>query len=150
MRVFLSSTRNGHSRVVAGLVRQYWRGAVQFRGLALLVATRILKCVFILGLLLPPAILADPLLDSGAGCTHVFGLDQIDQVRQPIAAGPNAIQETRKIYIDHFGKPKFERQMPDGVALTWVITEGYSTPIAQNVIIHIVQGTLHVTCGTAF
>ena len=115
-----------------------------------MVATRFLKYAFILGLLLPTGILADSVLDSDVGCTHSMGLDQIDQVRKPIAAGLNAIQDTRKIYIDRFGKPTFEKQVPDGVALVWVTTAGNSIPIARNVIIQIVQGTLHVTCGTAF
>jgi hypothetical protein len=116
----------------------------------LVVATRFLKYAFILGLLLPTEILADPLLDSGVRCTHLIGLDQIDQVQKPIAAGVNAIQDTRKIYIDRLGKPTFEKQMPDGVVLTWVTKEGNSIAIARNIIIQIVQGTLHVTCGTVF
>ena len=93
---------------------------------------------------------AQSLLDSGVPCTHVHGLDQIDQVRKPIVAGPNAIQDTREIYIDRFGKPTFKKQVPDGVVLTWVTKERHSIPIVRNVIIQIVQGTLHVTCGTAF
>jgi hypothetical protein len=116
----------------------------------LVVATRFLKYALILGLLLPTEILAAPLFDSGVRCTHLIGLDQIDRVQKPIAAGVNAIQDIRKIYIDRFGKPMFEKQMPDGVALMWVTKEGNSIPIARNVIIQIVQGTLQVTCGTAF
>ena len=115
-----------------------------------MVTTRFLKCAFILELLLPPGILAAPLLDGGVGCTHLIGLDQIAHVRKPIAAGPNAIRDTRKIYIDHIGKPTFEKQMPDGVGLTWVVGEGSSIPLARDVIIQIAEGTLHVTCGTAF
>jgi hypothetical protein len=120
------------------------------RGLALVVATRFLKCAFTLGLLLPPGILAEPLFDSGMHCTHLVGLDRIYQVRKPIAADINAIQDTRKVYIDRFGEPIFEKQVPDGIALTWVTTEGNSIPIARNVIVQIVQGNLHVTCGITF
>ena len=114
-------------------------------------ATRFLKHAFILGLLLPPTgILADPSVDTGAGCTHMIGFDQVVQVRKPTIASQNAIQDTRKIYIDRFGKPKFEKQVPDGIALTWITAEGSSTPIARNVTIQIVEGTVHVTCGTTF
>jgi hypothetical protein len=113
------------------------------------VATHLLKCVCILGLLAPSSALADPFFDSGLQCTHVWGLDQVEQVRAPIAAGPNAVQDTRKSWVDHFGEPAFVKQMPDGVALVWV-TEGNSTPIARNVSIQIVQGTLQITCGLAF
>jgi hypothetical protein len=106
----------------------------------LVVATRFLKYAPILGLLLPTGILADPLLDSGVRCTHLIELDQIDQVQKPITAGVNAIQDTRKIYIDRFGKPTFEKQMPDGVALTWVTKEGNSIPIARNYVWYSVLG----------
>ncbi|KJC55673.1 hypothetical protein UP10_39015 [Bradyrhizobium sp. LTSPM299] len=116
-----------------------------------MVTTRFLKCALILELLLlPTGILADPFLESGVRCTHFFGLDQIVQAREPVAAALNAIQDTRKIYIARLGKPTFEKQVLDGVTLSWVTTEGNSIPIARNVVLQIVQGTLHVTCGTAF
>jgi hypothetical protein len=117
--------------------------------LAFVVATRFLKYALILGLL-PTDILAQPILDPGARCTHLIGLDEIIRVHKPMAAGPNAIQNARKIYVDRFGRPTFENQLPDGVALTWVTTEGNSIPASQNVIIQIVQGTLRVTCGNSF
>lgn len=112
--------------------------------------TRSLKCAFVLGLLLPTGVLADPFLDRGVRCTHFVGLDQIFQAREPIAAGLTAIQDTAKMYIDRLGKPTFEKQVSDGIALTWVTVEGNSVPIAWNVDLQIVQGTLHVTCGTTF
>ena len=121
---------------------------VQSNGLALVVATRFLKCAFMLGFLTPSGVLAAPFF--GVQCTHVWGLDAVLQVQAPIAAGPNAVQDTRKSLIDHFGEPAFERQMPDGVALAWVTTEGSSVPIGRNVNIQIAQGTLHITCGSTF
>jgi hypothetical protein len=123
--------------------------AVELRGLAFVVATRCLKYALILWLL-PTDILAQPILDSGVRCTHLIGLDETYRVHKPSAAAPNAIQNVRKIYIDRFGKPTFENRLPDGVALAWATTEGNSIPVSQNVIIQIVQGTLHVTCGTSF
>jgi hypothetical protein len=140
-------TQGGHlsSALLVWLVkRRYWHSAVQLRGLAFVIATRFLKYALILGLL-PTDILAQPELDSGARCTHLVGLDEIYRVHKPMAAGPDAIQNARKIYVD-----RFENQLPDGVALTWVNTEGNSIPASQNVIIQIVQGTLHVTCGNSF
>jgi hypothetical protein len=116
----------------------------------LAVAPRFPKHAFILGLLLPTGVFANPLLDSDARCTHSVGLDQTVQLRKPIAASPNAIQDMRKEYIDRFGKPSFETQVHDGVTLTWVTTEGSSIPLARNVTIQVVVGALHVTCGTAF
>jgi hypothetical protein len=114
------------------------------------VATRRLKYALILWLL-PTDILAQPILDSGVRCTHLIGLDQTYQVHKPSAAAPNAIENVRKIYIDRFGKPAFEKRLPDGVALAWATTQGNSTPVSQNnVIIQIVQGTLQVTCGATF
>jgi hypothetical protein len=76
------------------------------------IATRFLKCAFIL-LLTPSVALAAPFF--GVQCTHVWGLDAVMQVQ-----APNAIQDTRKSLIDHFGEPASERQIPDGVALAWV------------------------------
>ncbi len=116
-----------------------------------MVTTRFLKCAFILELLLlPTGVLADPLLDRGVRCTHFFGLDQIVQVREPIAAGISTTQDTRKAYIARLGEPTFEKQRPDSVTLTWVTAEGNSIPIARDIVLQIVQGTLHVTCGTTF
>ena len=116
--------------------------------LALVVITRYLKYAFVLALL-PTKIMALPIFESGI-CTHVFGLDQADQVKKPTAAGPNAIQDARSAYIDRFGKPTFENHYrSDSVTLTWVTKDG-SVVVAQNVIIQIVRGDLHVTCGLAF
>jgi hypothetical protein len=90
--------------------------------------------------------MALPIFESGI-CTHVFGLDQAYQVKKPTAAGPNAIQDARKVYIERFGKPTFENYyLPDSVTLTW----GTKDALAQNVNIQIVRGDLHVTCGLAF
>jgi hypothetical protein len=79
-----------------------------------------------------------------------MGLDQTYQVHKPSAAAPNAIQDAKKLYIDRFGKPAFERRLRDGVALRWVNIEGYSVPMSLDVDLEIVQGTLHITCGTTF
>jgi hypothetical protein len=93
--------------------------------------------------------MALPIFESGI-CTHIDGLDQADQVKKPTAAGPNAIQDARNAYIERFGKPTFEHNYgPDSVTLTWVTKDG-SAPVAQNIIIKIVRGDLHVTCGLAF
>jgi hypothetical protein len=120
------------------------------RSSAFVVATRVLKYGLILGLL-PTDIMAQSILDSGpVRCNHSVGLDEIFEVHKPMAAGPNAIQNARKIYVDGFGTPTFENQLSDGVALTWVATKGNSIPTAQNVIIQIIQGTLYVTCGETF
>jgi len=100
-------------------------------------------------LLMPTGTLAAPLIDSDAHCTHLIGLDQITQVRMPQAAGLNAIQDARNFFIDRFGKPTFEKQVSNGADITWVIRENSNT-IARSVNIHIVRGTVHVTCGTAF
>jgi hypothetical protein len=117
---------------------------------AFVVATHILTYALILGLL-PTDMLAQSILDSGpVRCTHSVGLDGTFGVNKPMAAGPNAIESARKIYVDHFGAPTFEHQLSDGVALAWVTTKGSSIPTAQNVIIQIIQGTLHVTCGETF
>lgn len=114
----------------------------------MVIATHLSKCAFILGLLTPSGVLAAPFF--GVQCTHVWGLDAVVQVQAPIAAGPNAIQDTRKSLIDHFGEPASERQMPDGVALAWFTTQGNSVTIGRNVNIQIVRGTLHITCGSTF
>jgi hypothetical protein len=114
----------------------------------LVIVIRFLKCAFVLGLLTPSGVLAAPFF--GVQCTHVWGLDAVMQVQAPIAAGPNAVQDTRKSLIDRFGAPAIERQILDGVALTWFTTEGSSVPIGRNVDIQIVQGTLHITCGITF
>jgi hypothetical protein len=120
------------------------------RGSAFVVATRVLKYLLILGLL-PTDIQAQSILDSGSvRCTHALGLDGIFEVHKPMAAGPNAIQNARKLYVDRFGTPTFENQLSDGVTLTWVATKGNSIPTAQNVAIQIIQGTLRVTCGKTF
>jgi hypothetical protein len=116
----------------------------------MMVAARFQKCAFILGLLMPTGALATPLLDSDARCTHLIGLDEADQVREPKAASLNAIQDTRNIFIDRFGEPMFEKQVSGGVAIMWVIAGATSNPMARNVIIRIVRGTLRVTCGTSF
>ncbi len=120
----------------------------QINRFALVVAARYLKCVFVFALL-PTKIMALPIFESGI-CTHFSGLDQVYQVKRPAVAGPNAIQEARNAYIERFGKPTFEnRYRPDSVTLTWV-TKGGPVPVAQNVIIQIVRGDLHVTCGLTF
>jgi hypothetical protein len=120
------------------------------RNSAFLAAARVLKYALVLGLL-PTGVLAQSIFDSGpVRCTHSFGLEGIFEAHKPMAAGPNAIQNARKIYIDRFGAPTFENQLLDGVALTWVTTQGNSVPAAQNVIIQIIEGTLHVTCGETF
>jgi hypothetical protein len=120
------------------------------RGLTFLIATRVLKYALILGLL-PTDILAQSISDSGSvRCTHLVGLDEIFEAHKPMAAGPNAIQNAKKVYVDRFGAPTFEDQLSDGVALAWVAKKGNSIPTAQNVIIQIIQGTLHVTCGETF
>lgn len=116
--------------------------------LALVVITRNLKCALVFALL-PSKIMALPISESGI-CTHVDGLDQAYQVKKPRAAGPNAIQDTRNAYIERFGKPTFDnRYRPDSVTLTWVTKDG-PVPVAQNVIIQIVRGDLHVRCGLTF
>jgi hypothetical protein len=113
--------------------------------LALVVITRYLKWAFIFALL-PTKIMALPIFESGI-CTHFVGLDQAYQVKKPTAAGTNAIQGARNAYIERFGKPTFENHyLPDSVTLTWVTKDG----LAQNVIIQIVRGDLHITCGLAF
>ncbi|KJC40026.1 hypothetical protein UP06_27955 [Bradyrhizobium sp. LTSP857] len=113
-----------------------------------MVLTRYLKCAFVLALL-PSKIMALPIFESGI-CTHVDGLDQAQQVKKPTAAGPNAIQDARNAYIERFGKPTFEnRYRPDSVTLTWVTKDG-PVPVAQDVIIEIVRGDLHIRCGLTF
>jgi hypothetical protein len=107
--------------------------------------TRYLKYAFIFALL-PTEIMALPIFESGI-CTHFFGLDQAEQVKTPVAAGPNAIQDARNAYIDRLGKPTFEDRWPDGLTLTWVTKDG---PVVQNVVIQVVQGDLHVTCALTF
>jgi hypothetical protein len=111
-----------------------------------------LKRLFLLAAaLLPTPIAARPIPFDGVRCTEGVGIDMIFETNnKPEAAGPDAIQNTRKILIDRFGEPKFERQLPDGVALVWVVTEGYATPEAKNIILQLVEGTLHITCGSAF
>ena len=109
--------------------------------------TRCMRCAFVLALL-PTKIMALPIFESGI-CTHVDGLDQAVRVERPTAAGPNAMQDARNAYIERFGETTFENHYrPDSVTLTWVTKDGF--PVAQNVIIQIVQGELHVTCGLAF
>jgi len=118
-------------------------------GFSMVAAALFPRCAFILGLLMPTGTLAAPLIDSGARCTHWIGLDQTTQVRIPQAAGLNAIQDARNFFIDRFGKPTFEKQVSNGADITWVIG-GNSNAIARSVDIQIVQGAVHVTCGTAF
>ena len=115
---------------------------------AFVVATHILTCALILGLL-PTDMLAQSILDSGpVRCTHSVGLEGTFRVNEPMPAGPNAIESARKLYVDHFGAPTSEHQMSDGVALVWVTTKG--SPAVQYVDIQIIQGTLHVWCAKTF
>jgi hypothetical protein len=121
------------------------------RSSAFLVATRFLKYGLIFGLLLPTDLLAQSMIESGpARCTHSWGLDETIELQKPMAAGRNAVENARKIYVDRFGIPTFEHQLSDGVVLTWVNTNGKSIPVAQNVHIQIIQGALQVTCGISF
>src|SRR5215475_8980666 len=114
----------------------------QINRFALVVAARYLMCAFAF-VLLPTKIMASPITESGI-CTHFIGLDQAYQVKKPEVAGPNAIQDARSAYIERFGKPTFEsNNLPDSATLTWVTKDG-PVPIAQNVIVQIVRGDLHV------
>jgi hypothetical protein len=118
------------------------------RRLALVVKSRYLKYAFVLALL-PTETMALPLFESGI-CTHAVGFEQADQVKKPKTAGPNALQDARDALIDRLGKPAIEHHRPDGgTTLTWIAKDG-SASVAQNVIIEIVQGDLHVTCGVTF
>ena len=121
---------------------------LKLASLAFVIAAHFRKCAIVLWLL-QTDVVAQPMFDS-VRCTALIGLDQVIEKAKPLPADPNAIQNARKVYVERFGQPSFEKRLPDGVALTWVVTEGYSTPIAQTVVVEIIQGSLHVTCGGAF
>jgi hypothetical protein len=109
------------------------------------VITRYLNLALILGLLSTPALGSPVVFETGI-CTHMTGLDVMEQVKPMQPASPNAIQNTRNALIDQLGRPTFENSYsPGGITLTWV--KGVS---AESVSIQIANGNLQVTCGLTF
>ncbi|WP_257169812.1 hypothetical protein [Bradyrhizobium sp. SRS-191] len=110
------------------------------------ISARYLTCVVVLALL-PTGAIASSVFKSGI-CTHFDGFERAEQVRTPVAAGPDAVQRARHDDIERFGRPTFELQDgPGSLTLVWVAADRSS---AENVTIEIVDGNLHVICALTF